>query len=155
MKELYHRLSRRPRRASAQKVDQDTHTSATRLSVSISPAFCSWSGPYSEHLPTQNMVVVKFSFLTWIHYWDSSLFISFIHIVAWMQVCHSMDSLSNSFLTCCSQELGRVPSAVQAQEWLDDVDTYHIQQHSMCNILISSCTCESLSRVIYVSTVFL
>ncbi|KAL1562371.1 hypothetical protein AAHA92_04959 [Salvia divinorum] len=31
MKELYHRLSRRPRRAGAQKVDQDPHTSATRL----------------------------------------------------------------------------------------------------------------------------
>ncbi|XP_047948106.1 uncharacterized protein LOC125194107 isoform X2 [Salvia hispanica] len=45
MKELYHRLSRRPRRASAQKVDQDTHTSATRLSPRVGKSPISSSSP--------------------------------------------------------------------------------------------------------------
>ena len=37
MKELYHRLSRRPGRAGAQKAEQDPHASATSISVSIYP----------------------------------------------------------------------------------------------------------------------
>ncbi|XP_042066029.1 uncharacterized protein LOC121809461 isoform X1 [Salvia splendens] len=45
MKELYHRLSRRPRRVSAQKVDQDTHTSATRLSPRVGKSPITSSSP--------------------------------------------------------------------------------------------------------------